>query len=665
MAWDDGLEQGSAVYDIAIEPRSPIHVLAGPGTGKSTALKLRVGRLLDEGISPEAILAVTFTRTSARDLLNDLSSVGVPGCDKVRACTLHSLCFSILQRQHVLGAIERVPRVLMEFEKTPILRDLMRSQYGGLDARRKRLKAYEAAWARLQHDEPGWPQDETDRDFQRDLTDWLLFHECILLGELVPLALVYLRNNPLSPVRRVFQHILVDEYQDLNRADQVTIDLLAEEADVMVVGDDDQSIFGSLRYVNREGITQYPSTHQGCVSKTLDECVRCPSSVVRMANHFIAYEHARPERRLRESQCNGQGDVHVLQWNSVEEEASGLARLIDSYVRSHEISPKEVLVLSPWRKTGYRIRDELIAVGRNACSYFQEEALDSVESKERFAILTLLSSPEDRASLRYLLGIGSPDNRGPAYARLRSHCETTGVSPWRALEQMSTGELVIPNQRRLRERFLEIREKLEFLLGTDMDRFVDVWLGVSAETAELRGLSEQVLNEPRISQLRDEWISGPVGENPKFIGSLHDEVHTRISQPELPSDESVIKVMSLHKSKGLSADLVVVAGCVTGWIPRVDRRATPAEQIERLDEQRRLFYVALTRTRNCLILSSAVHMSGQEALESYARVVAWRGRMARVQASTFLGQLGPCCPPGVSGTAFLAEVERLDLATRT
>lgn len=105
---------------------------------------------------------------------------------------------------------------------------------------------------------------------------WLQFHEAILIGELVPETLRYLRENPASPHRRAFDHVLVDEYQDLNRAEQVLLDLLAEAGHLIVIGDEDQSIY-SFKYADPQGIATFDETHPGTHDEQLDDSRRWPS----------------------------------------------------------------------------------------------------------------------------------------------------------------------------------------------------------------------------------------------------------------------------------------------------------------------------------------------------------------------------------------------------
>ena len=409
MPWDSGLS--GTQLNIAAYRGSPLHVVAGAGTGKSFALKRKVARLLEEGVSPAQILAVTFTRTAARDLVDDLQGLNVPGCTEVDARTLHSLCFRILGVQQVFEITGRVPRPLLDFETRYMLYD-MGNKFGGLRERRKRLKAFEASWARLQDEDPGWPSSDIDRAFENALSSWLRFHESMLIGELVPETWRYLRNNPQSPERRRYAHILVDEYQDLNRSEQELVRLLSDEpldgnGSLTVVGDDDQSIY-SWRYAQPEGIVEFPNDYPGTQTETLVNCRRCPTKIVHVANDFLTWSRGGQKGKvLQEDINNGEGELHIVQWNSLEEEADGLASFVASQVKSSQVEQGDVLILTPRRLIGYKIRDALNRAGIAAISCFNEDMLNAEMSQERFALLTLLARPSDRVALRTLLGMGS------------------------------------------------------------------------------------------------------------------------------------------------------------------------------------------------------------------------------------------------------------------
>lgn len=191
MPWNDGL--AGAALNIAQIDTKILRVMAGPGTGKTFAMKRRVMRLLEQGANAEHILAVTFTRTAAANLIKELKDLGVPGCENIEARTLHSFCFSLLARRDVFEYLNRTSRPLvtfsdkgiLKFEAAPMLHDLISSDgsFGTRRACSKRIRAFEAAWARLQSDKSGWPHNGLDRRFHQALLDWLRFHEAMLIGD--------------------------------------------------------------------------------------------------------------------------------------------------------------------------------------------------------------------------------------------------------------------------------------------------------------------------------------------------------------------------------------------------------------------------------------------------------------------------------------------------
>ncbi|CAN7159688.1 UvrD-helicase domain-containing protein [Phyllobacterium sp. LjRoot231] len=185
MGWADGILEGTPTYSIVSSTSLRIRVVAGPGTGKSFAMKRRVARLLEQKCDPTKILPVTFTRIAAEDLHRELVGMDVPGSEQLKAVTLHSLALRVLMRNHVLDATGRTPRPLNDFELQPLISDLMNA-HGGKKQVKKLRQAYESAWARLQTEAPGYVVNEADAAFQGDLISWLRFHRAMLIGEVIP-----------------------------------------------------------------------------------------------------------------------------------------------------------------------------------------------------------------------------------------------------------------------------------------------------------------------------------------------------------------------------------------------------------------------------------------------------------------------------------------------
>ena len=250
-------------------------------------MKRRVARILEvERVDPTAVLAVTFTRVAAEDLHRELVSLGVPGAAQLNGRTLHSLAMSILMRQHVLQTLGRVPRPLNEFEVEPLLADLS-SVHGNKHQRRRLIRAYGAAWARLQTQQPGYARTPAEQAFVDDLVSWLTMHEAMLIDEIIPHLLQYLLTNPGAPERTEFLHVLIDEYQDLNRAEQDALMWLGERASICVVGDDDQSIY-SFKHAHPDGIRQWHALHPTDDHSIVECRTMAPTTVVRMANALIS-----------------------------------------------------------------------------------------------------------------------------------------------------------------------------------------------------------------------------------------------------------------------------------------------------------------------------------------------------------------------------------------
>jgi DNA helicase-2/ATP-dependent DNA helicase PcrA len=636
MPWNDNLPAGTAAYAIAASLHPRIRVLAGPGAGKSFAMKRRVARILEiEDVAPRRVLAVTFTRVAAEDLHRELQSLGVPGADDLSGRTLHSLAMAILLRQHVLAALGRVPRPLNEFELEPLLSDLS-NVHGNKHERRRMIRAYGAAWARLQTQQPGFARTPQEQAFVDDLVEWLVLHEAMLIDEIIPHLYQYLHTNPGAPERNEYAHILIDEYQDLNRADQDVLQYLSGQGSVCIIGDDDQSIY-SFRHAHPEGIRQW-HTLQPTDDHSIGECRRCPTTIVRMANALITRNTDRIRgRAMAERAANGPGEIVIRQYPSAHSEAAAVATKITQLVHAG-VHPREIIVLAQRTAFAGPIFDRLRAQGIPTKSYYAETELDTMEAQERFAILKLLLNNEDRVALRWLLGAAHSTWRASQYARLMQRMRQDGTSPWATLTRMAAHETSIPHTAALLERFEVIRQEIAVLGGApDLDQFIQLWLPTDPNTDLLR---EAVMRARQETNTISELFAG---------------LYAAITQPEIPLEVSEVRVMSLHKSKGLSSPYVFIVGCVEGLMPaRPEPGMTPADRLAMLHEDRRLFYVGITRVKadppnrvGYLALTYPRTMEAASAYRSQISPVSVAGGTAQLQASRFIAEMAPHAPAAV------------------
>lgn len=613
MSWDSDLSTDSAAFKFAADSSKVIRVVAGPGTGKSFGLQRRVARLLNERCDPEKILTVTFTRTAAKDLKNDIHGMGIPGSEKVVAITLHGLCLGLLGKTTTIRKTGKYPRPVLEFETKPMLYDLS-SKYGNLREKKKLLHAFEAAWARLQSEEPGFPKDDTDRQFELDLSRWLKNHRAMLFGEMIIETLRYLVKNPDCEEITQFDHILVDEYQDLNKAEQAVIELLSRNCSLAIIGDDDQSIY-SFKHAHPEGIREFSSKHPGCAEVVFEQCRRCPKRVVRIASRLISNNMNRTLGDLQVYDQNQEGSIFLKQWKTIDEEIRGIGIIIDKVIKSGEIRPEDVLILVPYRKIGYKMRNQLVGLGISAKSYFRESALSSEILKFNYELFKLIANPNDFVSLRYLLGYGNSNFRSKSYIILSNYANQNKQTVFEVLQKCVNGEIKIAYTDKIVTRYSEIQAKIQGILSAindDRESLIDCLSEDVPENQDFRQVFYDAFEE----------IGVETGDNlGVWIRKIHKYLVERISFLENVSERDHIRIMSLHASKGLSAKYVVIMSAIDELIPRLNKEGTISLE-RQLEEQRRLFYVAITRCKSSengyggtLLISSFSRLSRSDALE--------------------------------------------------
>ena len=349
----------------------------------------------------------------------------------------------------------------------------------------------------------------------------------------------------------------------------------------------------------------------------------------------------REPRQLTAVAANGPGEMWIEQFPDVTREANVIADFIDKQINTHGRNPGEILVLAQRRSIGNPIHAALQALGVPSKSYYQESELDSEVAQERLAIFKLFVNRADRIALRWLLGMRCPDFRAKSYARLREHCEQTGQSPWDALVLLSTGAIQISYCSILLQRFHAIQNELRFLdEQTGVPDFVNRWLRAEFSGAgELRILVGNLMGS---------------AATPAELLSLIIEA---VSQPEIPPDVTEVRIMSLHKSKGLSSPIVVIAGCVDGLLPAEPESGTPiAQRHALLEEQRRLFYVGITRVKavpssnrpGSLLLTGSRTMTLADAMQSGIQPAAVSYGIVNLHLSRFIPELGPTAPAPIA-----------------
>jgi superfamily I DNA/RNA helicase len=223
---------------------------------------------------------------------------------------------------------------------------------------------------------------------------------------------------------------------------------------------------------------------------------------------------------------------------------------------------------------------------------------------------------------------------------LFDHCASSGQTPRAILAELASGKLKIAYTSGLIDRFKLLQTRLADLQPLRGQALVDaLFPNAEAWTEPFRSIVNSIVETDYEADTLLQFLQGA------------------IIQPELPTDVDYVRIMSLHKSKGLTADLVVVAGCMEGLIPFDDAEAPQEERERILEEQRRLFYVAITRPKQTLVLSSVRELPVKLAFKMRAPIKRTNNpALGQTIASRFYRELGPACPAAVTGSQFLTAL---------
>lgn len=653
MAWNDGLENNTPTYSLASSDADTIRSVAGPGSGKTFALIRRIIRLLESAVDPKKILAITFTRNASNDLKKEILQLETDNADKIVSHTLHSHALGILMHAEVLERTNRAPRMVIPHEILPALYDMPENKYGSITEKRKLLTEYLAGWAKLQTDTPGFVKNQVQGDFETELVQWLINHQGILVGEVIPVALNYLRNNPASSEIGKYDHILVDEYQDLNRSEQEFIKLIRGGAKLLIVGDDDQSIY-SFKHAHPDGIRQLDTVHGVFDDIPFSECRRCPTKVTTLASALISKNPHRTLGNLTPKNGNNEGIVNIIQWSNYEEELQGLKTIIVQ--ESKKVAYKDILILAPRRKIGYRLRDLLLAEGIPVKSYFREDVITNDTVKRAYSLMSIVAFPQDSITLRYLLGFNSADYRKNQYLNLTSKSNELGVPINEVLNKILRGDIPDTNLKTITEEYRKMitdSASLKAAFTADWaNGFQNYFIKTDEDESnfyELNQIYKSAVNEV------GEYVTGSNFDD--WFKKVFEIIQIKAALLDSPEETDQIKIMSLHSSKGLSAKLVVLCSMIDHLMPYIPDDLPPEEIPSCVEEQRRLFYVAITRCKTMtdypgqLIISSFLSIYGLEAARMGIKCNPQRE--LKVSSTRYITDFGATAPTPVLGDSLI------------
>jgi DNA helicase-2/ATP-dependent DNA helicase PcrA len=647
-------------WQAAKNAAAKVRLVAGPGTGKSATIERRVAHLLNSKVNPKRIRVISFTRVTGKDLEKRiLKFCNTQPCanvvDQVRVSTMHSFALGILRAAAVLAMLyPSDPVVLDDWEQENIYDSELANVLGCSVSRASEIRiAHDAHWQTLN------PEMIAQAAItEEEKNGFITFHHtrrnlycCVLPGEVIfeCVRRMQLGEIKLKELPKV-EHLIVDEFQDLNACDQEFVRLIVEDgANVFVAGDDDQSIY-SFRHANPAGIIEFDKTYPGAVTKFLDACFRCTPAILETATALIAHNPNRLPKAVVSLYANStppvQGRCFVWSFASAQVEAVSIARSCQALIAAgKEDQEDEIIILISNRRLQLgQITQELANLGIPFDSPTGAAIRDEAAIRAAYSILRIFNDLVDN------------DHDYVAYRALLAQLYGIGPATGRTL-----GDLCVKHNQNFRDLF-HLNTSPNWLTGARASavarvqavmKIVAAWKledTIESKANEIHKMMGEVVfaGSTQSEELLQVW-DGFVGTLPTgmtldelllFLGAndeaeqLHvlDATLARLGliQVDQAPAQKRVRILTMHGAKGLSGKIVFIPSMEQGILPN----SRGIHAVGLLNEQRRLFYVSLTRAKAACIISHASLHTGPQAFILQQRP------QARLPRSQFLNEMG-------------------------
>ncbi|MGQ0649632.1 MAG: ATP-dependent helicase [Gemmatimonadaceae bacterium] len=627
----------------------PLLIIAGAGTGKTRTLTYRVADLLQRGVPAERILLLTFTRRAAQEMLSRVERLVGSASRQVHGGTFHATGHRLLRR---FGGAAGVPSdfTIMDQGDAEDLMQLSRAQLGYADARRKPFPKKETLhYVYSRHVNTGTPVEEILRDEFQPFVDYLdAIHQIFAdyterkaarnLVDYDDLLLFWLGMLEGSEslggrIAGLYDHILVDEYQDTNVLQARVLSAMSRpHHNIAVVGDDAQSIY-SFRGASFRNILDFPREFANTTIVTLEENYRSTQPILDVTNTLISRAEERFTKNLWTKRDGGERPWLV----SVQDEQQQTRFVVERILELHESGTplREMAVLL---RAGYMSADLEIELMNRKIPFEKWGGIKFLEAahvKDVLAFLRVLENPRDEVSwyriLLLLPGIGD----GTAREILARMAED-------AWDPQAFQRLEPPPRAR----------DAHTALGTLLARLrvPDAAEGsVGRDIARVRTLYDDILREkydriePRLSDLEQlQVIAGGYPSREAFLSTLALEPPQATQDLGLGTSDSetdALVLSTVHSAKGKEWDAVFLIWAVDGWFPM----SRSVGNDDELEEERRLMYVAMTRARNHLAVTYPLHSYSSRRGSDYSidQLSRFIDREVRAQMERVVPQFAP------------------------
>lgn len=593
----------------------PVLILAGPGSGKTRVITHRVAYLIKTcGISPHNIMAVTFTNKAAREMKERLEQLLGQAVEALTLGTFHAICARILRREGKAIGLDSRFVIYDEDDQLRLMKQVLEElnldpkQYAPQTLR----SAVSAAKSRLIGPEDyaqrvsSYFEEIVHRVYQK-YQELLSRGQAADFDDLLMKTVQLFQDHPkiLTRYQSRYVHVLVDEFQDTNIAQYELMKQLAGKyRNLCVVGDPDQSIY-SWRFADLRNILSFEKDYPEAKVVFLEQNYRSTKTILEVASDVISANALRKPKKLWTENEDG-ASVTLIESYNAEEEAQSVVSEIEKLVGQGQMSLKDCAVMYRVNAQSRALEETFLRYGVpyklvGGTRFYQRQ-----EVKDIIAYLRLIHNPRDNVSLTRIINVPGRGIGQKTIISLQSWAKEHGVSLYEALEQVSHNAIAGEAKQSLPSR------PIQALAG-----FAALISKLTAQSHELRlsNLLDEILEYTKYREYilskedgEDRWENIMELKNvaheydgldpAEALAEFLEKVSLVSDIDELDEKDNAVTLITLHQAKGLEFPAVFIVGLEEGILPHRKSFDDPEE----MEEERRLFYVGITRAKKRLYL---------------------------------------------------------------
>ncbi|WP_370327441.1 DNA helicase PcrA [Euzebya sp.] len=616
--------------DAVLHDGGPLLVVAGAGSGKTRVLTHRIARLIAEGVHPYEILAITFTNKAAGEMKDRVGRlvgddlVGIERDDQGRpqrrrwggmwVQTFHSACARILRSEAPLLGYAKHFSIYDTADSGRVIADVVKGL--GLDTKKVPVRAAHHEISRAKNElvdfetyasRAGTWWESQVADVYRGYVERLHAASAMDFDDLLTktVEIFQLFDDVLERYRRQFAHVLVDEWQDTNRAQYELVRLLADEhRNVCVVGDSDQSIY-AFRGADIRNLLDFEQDFPDATRIVLDRNYRSTQTILDAANGVIAHNTQRMAKELWTEAGAGEQVVRYTA-ESEHDEAAFVVEEIRRLGADHGVTAGDCAIFYRTNAQSRVLEEVLIRLQMPYQVIGSTRFYERKEIKDALAYLVALVNPDDDVAVGRILNVPRRGIGQKSATELAAHAGRNGTSLMEACRQVGAINGLGPRAVAAVEGFVSLIDRLrtgwiseELTPREVLERVLDV-SGYRAEleadrSPEAEGRLENLAELEGVAD--DLQALQPDATLPEFL----ERVSLTNEQDELASTGEPVTLMTLHNAKGLEYPVVFLVGLEEGIFPHARTLSEPDE----IEEERRLCYVGMTRAERRLYVTSA------------------------------------------------------------